>query len=276
MSDLVLKRDIYYTQYPGADTIIGGLGRSLSPIARRAVRLPLRSVPISQAGRVRSREYPIGDGPISDAGGQQSPEQGQPRLGFDRLGVGPDATARPGRSRGGSLTGKAFYIYWPHGVPIGPDIRSRHVLFRPLLRADEVDSMSRSARAAIESQPSPSTGRRRLGRPIGSTERSRRIESCLCLEVRGLEKWYGRRQVVMGVDFNVDRGEVVGPARPQRRRQDDELPDDDRPDRRRRRLRHVRRPGRHQDGRCTCAPGPAWATSPRIRASSGSCRSKTT
>ncbi len=30
------------------------------------------------------------------------------------------------------------------------------------------------------------------------------------LEVRGLEKWYGRRQVVMGVDFDVDRGEVVG------------------------------------------------------------------
>jgi lipopolysaccharide export system ATP-binding protein len=30
------------------------------------------------------------------------------------------------------------------------------------------------------------------------------------LEVRGLEKWYGRRQVVSGVDFDVDRGEVVG------------------------------------------------------------------
>src|SRR4051794_18726480 len=30
------------------------------------------------------------------------------------------------------------------------------------------------------------------------------------LEVRGLEKWYGRRQVVNGVDFEVDRGEVVG------------------------------------------------------------------
>jgi lipopolysaccharide export system ATP-binding protein len=30
------------------------------------------------------------------------------------------------------------------------------------------------------------------------------------LEVRGLEKWYGRRQVVNGVDFNVDQGEVVG------------------------------------------------------------------
>jgi lipopolysaccharide export system ATP-binding protein len=30
------------------------------------------------------------------------------------------------------------------------------------------------------------------------------------LEVRDLQKWYGRRQVVCGVDFEVERGEVVG------------------------------------------------------------------
>ena len=30
------------------------------------------------------------------------------------------------------------------------------------------------------------------------------------LQVRGLVKWYGRRQVVCGVDYDVDRGEVVG------------------------------------------------------------------
>jgi lipopolysaccharide export system ATP-binding protein len=30
------------------------------------------------------------------------------------------------------------------------------------------------------------------------------------LQVRGLEKWYGRRQVVCGVDYDVELGEVVG------------------------------------------------------------------
>ena len=32
------------------------------------------------------------------------------------------------------LTGKAFFVYWPHGVPIGPDIRLNTILdfmFRP-------------------------------------------------------------------------------------------------------------------------------------------------
>src|SRR3954453_10376029 len=30
------------------------------------------------------------------------------------------------------------------------------------------------------------------------------------LDVRGLQKWYGRRQVVKGVDFEVNPGEIVG------------------------------------------------------------------
>ncbi len=40
----------------------------------------------------------------------------------------------PGRSHVQFLTGKAFYVYWPHGVPFGPDVRlnrDTRLIFRP-------------------------------------------------------------------------------------------------------------------------------------------------
>ena len=51
---------------------------------------------------------------------------------------------------------------------------------------------------------------RRRRRQDTDDRRSRRIERCPCSQVRGLEKWYGRRQVVNGVDYDVEQGEVVG------------------------------------------------------------------
>ena len=74
------------------------------------------------------------------------------------------------------------------------------------------------------------------------------------LEVRGLEKWYGRRQVVNGVDFDVEPGRGRRPARTQRRRQNHQLPHDDRPHRRRRRQGRFRRPGRHSARHVSAAP----------------------
>ena len=51
-SDLVLKRDIYYTQYPGRSDYEVGLGRSSAAEPDRAVRFPLRpvAVPRPRAG----------------------------------------------------------------------------------------------------------------------------------------------------------------------------------------------------------------------------------
>ena len=105
------------------------------------------------------------------------------------------------------LTGKAFYIYWPHGVPFGPDIRvePRHqAAFPSLRRTDEVDPVRPSG--ARPSNQSGLTGPELTRTPAAIKE----DRAMPILEVRGLEKWYGRRQVVNGVDYDVDRGEVVG------------------------------------------------------------------
>ena len=94
------------------------------------------------------------------------------------------------------------------------------------------------------------------------------------LQVRGLEKSYGRRKVVSGVDYDVDRGEVVGLLGPNGAgkttsfRMTIGLIDSD--------------GGKVMfDGRDVsrlpmylCAAR-AWGTSRRIRASSGNCRSRT-
>ena len=95
------------------------------------------------------------------------------------------------------------------------------------------------------------------------------------LQVRGLEKWYGRRQVVNGVDYEVERGEVVGLLGPNGAgkttsfRMTIGLIDAD--------GGTVMFDGRDVTARrCTSAPVPAWDTWPRIRASSGSCPSRTT
>ena len=36
-------------------------------------------------------------------------------------GMGRRRTVQAGKSLGDMLTGKAFFIYWPHGKPIGPE-----------------------------------------------------------------------------------------------------------------------------------------------------------
>ncbi len=95
------------------------------------------------------------------------------------------------------------------------------------------------------------------------------------LQVNGLEKWYGRRQVVSGVDYEVDRGEVVGLLGPNGAGKTTSF---------RMTIGLIDADGGSVtfDGRdVTKLPMylravRAWVTSLRIRASSASCRSKTT
>ena len=96
------------------------------------------------------------------------------------------------------------------------------------------------------------------------------------LEVRGLEKWYGRRQVVNGVDFDVDQGEVVGLLGPNGAgkttsfRMTIGLIDADGG------TGPLRRPRRHQPADVPAGPGRHGLPGRRTRASSSSSRSRTT
>jgi signal peptidase I len=132
-SDLVLKRDIYYTQSPGRIDY-GIVWEDRYP--RTPVELfdfladPSR---FPSLANVRSREYEIGPDRYFMMG-DNSPRS------KDSRGWGTDDSAWDSSERKSHevprqlLTGKAFFVYWPHGVPVwpgialGPDTR---VPFRP-------------------------------------------------------------------------------------------------------------------------------------------------
>jgi signal peptidase I len=121
-SDLVLKRDIYYTQNPGR--LDYGLVWE-DPYPRTPVEIfdflsnPSR---FPRLANLRSSEYEIGLDRYFMLG-DNSPRSKDSR-GWESGDAAWDTTDRrrwevPRQL----LTGKAFYVYWPHGVPVGPQFR---------------------------------------------------------------------------------------------------------------------------------------------------------
>jgi signal peptidase I len=138
VSDLVLKRDIYYTQYPGRDDY-GPVWDDHRP--RTPVELfDFLSDPAQFANlaKVRSHDYELGEDRFMMMG-DNSPRSKDSR-GWDSSDLAWDPSNRqPWEVPRNLLTGKAFYVYWPHGVPFGPDLRilklnrDTRLLFRPYL-----------------------------------------------------------------------------------------------------------------------------------------------
>jgi signal peptidase I len=132
-SGLVLKRDIYYTQTPGY-TDYGPVWDEREP--RRPSELfdfladPARFPNIA---RVRSEEFELGEDRFMMMG-DNSPRSKDSR-GWDSSDRSWDFLDRQSWEVPRSLiTGKAFFVYWPHGVPFGPSFRVSHDLrvpFRP-------------------------------------------------------------------------------------------------------------------------------------------------
>jgi signal peptidase I len=133
VSDLVLKRDIYYTQYPGRldyglvwEQHYPRTPGELFDFLSDPTRFP-------SLASVRSSEYEIGSDRYFMMG------DNSPRSKDSRGWTSDDSAWDPSDRKTWEVprqlvTGKAFYVYWPHGVPFGPDIKltpDTRLIFRP-------------------------------------------------------------------------------------------------------------------------------------------------
>ena len=133
VSDLVLKRDIYYTLYPGRNDY-GSVWDHNYP--RTPVELfDFLSDPTQfpSLAKIGLHDYELGVDRFMMLG-DNSPRSKDSR-GWDSSDMAWDPTNRQTwEVPRNLLTGKAFYVYWPHGVPFGPDSIRVNRDIRPLFR----------------------------------------------------------------------------------------------------------------------------------------------
>jgi signal peptidase I len=132
-SDLVLKRDIYYTQSPtGSDyEEVWDLGRHPGPT--EVFNFLAEPERFPNLGRLRPQEFEIGSDRFFMMG-DNSPRSKDSRAWTTADRKWDDSGRQSWEVPRELLTGKAFYVYWPHGVPFGPDIRlnrDTRLIFRP-------------------------------------------------------------------------------------------------------------------------------------------------
>jgi signal peptidase I len=130
VSDLVLKRDIYYTLYPGRPDYTQSWEQRFPRTPVELFDMLGDSTQFPALGGLRSHQYVIGpdrfmmlgdNSPRSkDSRGWDSRDRYDPDYPY----TGWDTTNRASwEVPRALLTGKAFFVYWPHGRPFGPDIR---------------------------------------------------------------------------------------------------------------------------------------------------------
>jgi len=139
VSDLVLKRDIYYTQNPGRSDYGGSWDHGYRP-ASELFALLSDPAHFDELGKLEWKDFPIGADRYMMLG-DNSPRSKDSRgwANGDRydesFGTGWDTSNRAYYEvPRAMLTGKAFFVYWPHGKPFGPNVqinRDFRIPFRP-------------------------------------------------------------------------------------------------------------------------------------------------
>ncbi len=131
VSDLVLKRDIYYTQDPrDPDHKIGGVHESIdrdetSEFGRIVKMFDFLANPAQFAAikdQASPKPYVIRPDHFMMMG-DNSPRSSDSRAWESRDNVWRVEDRSSWEVPRSMLIGKAFYVYWPHGKPFGPDFR---------------------------------------------------------------------------------------------------------------------------------------------------------
>ena len=142
VSDLVLKRDIYYTQDPrDPDHKIGGVHESIdrdetSEFGRIIKMFDFLSDPARFASikDIATHDPYVIRPDHFMMMGDNSPRSSDSRAWESRDNVWRTEDRSSWEVPRAMLIGKAFFVYWPHGKPFGPDIRVNRDLrlpFRP-------------------------------------------------------------------------------------------------------------------------------------------------
>jgi hypothetical protein len=134
-SDLVLKRDIYYTQTPGR-VDYSMVWEDRYPRTPKEL-FDFLSDPsrFASLANVRSHEYEIGADRFFMMGDNSPCSKDSRGWGRDDS-AWDDSDRKPWEVPRPLMTGRAFYVYWPHGVPIWPNIgltNDFRIPFRPYL-----------------------------------------------------------------------------------------------------------------------------------------------
>lgn len=136
-SDLVLKRDIYYTQRPGEHDYdqVWDEHQPTSPTELFDFLGDPSRFP--KMGRVRFRDYDVAPDRYFMLGDNSPSSSDSRRWGTRDVAWDDSGERRSWEVPRQFLTGKAFYIYWPHGVPFRPQLfqmgRDFRFPFRPYL-----------------------------------------------------------------------------------------------------------------------------------------------